>query len=416
MAKSPLIRSFTIFSLVAFLVTGTILSWVTYRHITNEKLENLYEVSRISVNTAFLHLNVNLTSDIPLTEVEKIEITTHIREYLVAYDIKSLTVFKDKEIIINESGSYLSNLDVDSLLGQLFENKSRFIKSKTFKSTSLDQPAATNFNLVVPINSDTNSRVMVIIQFDELTISAHAIELVTVIGFTMFGGLMLLFFLLIGLMLNTSKTLIKQNESLQIQNEKLEYANVIIDKSYVNTIKAISGAVDARDPYTAGHSSRVTKISLAIGRELGLSKDDLQNLEYATLFHDIGKIGISDNILNKPGKLTSEEFELMRKHPLIGVRILQGIEFLDESLPIIKHHHERVDGNGYPDGLSDSEIPFGARILAIADTFDAMVTDRPYRKAVSEEDAIQEIIRNKGSQFDSELVDVFVKLYKVAQI
>jgi len=226
---------------------------------------------------------------------------------------------------------------------------------------------------------------------------------------------MLLFFLLIGLMLNTSKTLIKQNESLQMQNEKLEYANVMIDKSYVNTIKAISGAVDARDPYTAGHSSRVTKISLAIGKELGLSKDDLQNLEYATLFHDIGKIGVSDNILNKPGKLTADEFDLMRKHPLIGVRILQDIEFLEKSLPIIKHHHERVDGTGYPDGLSDSEIPFGARILAIADTFDAMITDRPYRKGVSEQKAIQEIIRNKGSQFDSELVDVFIKIYYAAQ-
>ena len=232
----------------------------------------------------------------------------------------------------------------------------------------------------------------------------------------MFGGLMLLFFLLIGLMLNTSKTLLKQNESLQQQNEMLEKANEMIDKSYKNTIKAISGAVDARDPYTSGHSSRVTKISLEMGKELFIGDEELKVLEYATLFHDIGKIGISDSILNKPEKLTQAEYDLMKKHPLIGIQILQGIEFLEESLPIIKHHHERVDGKGYPEGLKDKEIPLGARILAIADTFDAMTTDRPYRKGVSEKDAIEEILRNKGSQFDSELVDVFLKISQVTTL
>ena len=417
MTKSPLLKSFTIFSFVAFIVTGTILSWVTYQHITNDKLENLYEVSQISVKTTFLNLNIDLSADVLLSEETKQDIVTHIREYLIAYEIKSISIFNEKQImIINESNSNLENTEIGRVFSQLFESNDRFIKSDTFKSNDPNQPNSLNFNLLFPIKNSTNTPAVAVIQFSENTITTHAIELITVIGVTMFGGLMLLFFLLIGLMLNTSKTLLKQNESLQQQNEMLEKANEMIDKSYKNTIKAISGAVDARDPYTSGHSSRVTKISLEMGKELFIGDEELKVLEYATLFHDIGKIGISDSILNKPEKLTQAEYDLMKKHPLIGIQILQGIEFLEESLPIIKHHHERVDGKGYPEGLKDKEIPLGARILAIADTFDAMTTDRPYRKGVSEKDAIEEILRNKGSQFDSELVDVFLKISQVTTL
>lgn len=411
MTKFPLIRSFTIFSFVAFIITGTVLSWVTYQHITNDKLKNLYEVSQISVNTAFLHLKIDLSSNNPLSVEKKQDIVTHIREYLIAYDIKSISIFNSKQVlIINENASNLDKVEIGSIFTQLYENNDRFIKSNTFKSKDPNQSNSLNFNLLFPIKDNANTQAVAVIQFADWTVTTHAIELVTVIGVTMFGGLMLLFFLQIGLMLNTSRTLLKQKESLQQQNEMLEKANIMIDKSYKNTIKAISGAVDARDPYTAGHSSRVTKISIAIGRELSLSNEELIVLEYATLFHDIGKIGISDTILNKPEKLTQDEYDLMKKHPIIGIRILKGIEFLEESLPIIRHHHERVDGKGYPDGLQNSDIPLGARILAIADSYDAMTTDRPYRKGVSKKDAINEIIKNKGSQFDSELVDAFLKI------
>jgi len=138
----------------------------------------------------------------------------------------------------------------------------------------------------------------------------------------------------------------------------------------------------------------------------------LDKLEISALFHDIGKLGVPDSILLKPGKLDELEFQKIKEHPTIGVNILKNIEFLKGSFPIILHHHERYAGNGYPDGISGKDIPLEARILCVADTYDAMTSDRPYRKALPHEEAVAEIIRFKGSQFDPEIVDAFLKSYQ----
>jgi putative nucleotidyltransferase with HDIG domain len=174
--------------------------------------------------------------------------------------------------------------------------------------------------------------------------------------------------------------------------------------AYVGAIRALALALDARDPYTAGHSERVSAISVAVGTQMGLSEDDLDTLRLGALLHDIGKIGISDDVLRKPGALTDEEYEAIKQHPVTGARILRTVPFLAGHLPIVELHHERPDGKGYPHRLHADEIPVLARIVHVVDAFDAMSSARAYRPARSAAEALQELWRFAGSQFDVEVV------------
>ncbi|HEC78091.1 MAG TPA: GAF domain-containing protein [candidate division WOR-3 bacterium] len=185
-----------------------------------------------------------------------------------------------------------------------------------------------------------------------------------------------------------------------------------LDELFLSSIRAIVEAVDAKDPYTRGHSSRVVKYSLIIGEALKLGKEELKKLEISAILHDVGKIGIPDRILGKPGKLTFEEFAYMKRHPVLGSSIIEPIAELRDIIPNILHHHERYDGNGYPHGLKGKKIPLYARIICVADSFDAITTDRPYRRRKSFKTALNELKRNSGTQFDARLVRVFIKEFK----
>jgi len=182
-----------------------------------------------------------------------------------------------------------------------------------------------------------------------------------------------------------------------------------LEMSYFSTVKALARAIEVKDPYTYGHSERVTQYALVIARKLGLDEWALRNIKYAGALHDIGKLGIARNILNKPGELSEEEFLHVKSHPQMGDSIIEPVSFLKEPRDIILHHHERYDGKGYPDGLKGEEIPLGARILAVADSFEAMMSDRPYRSALDLHEAIAEIKDNSGTQFDPAIVQVFVE-------
>jgi len=180
-------------------------------------------------------------------------------------------------------------------------------------------------------------------------------------------------------------------------------------KNYMDTVKALINAVEAKDPYTSGHAARVGKYAVEIGKEVGLTTFELEKIKNAALLHDIGKIGVDDRILNKNTELTNLEYEVIKNHPSAGYEIIKDIEFLKGAIEIVKHHHERWDGKGYPDGLKGEEISPLVSILTIADSFDAMTTDRPYRKAFSFEKAIKEIKNNAGTQFNPDVVDAAVK-------
>lgn len=179
--------------------------------------------------------------------------------------------------------------------------------------------------------------------------------------------------------------------------------------AYVGTIRALALALDARDPYTAGHSERVSALSLAIGRCMWLDDAQLEVLRLGALLHDIGKIGISDQVLMKPGPLTGEEYEIIKQHPVVGARILRSVPFLEAHIPIVELHHERPDGKGYPHGLRGTEIPLVASIVHVADAFDAITSARAYRPARAASEGLRELWRCAGAQFDAEVVHALAK-------
>jgi diguanylate cyclase (GGDEF)-like protein/putative nucleotidyltransferase with HDIG domain len=188
-------------------------------------------------------------------------------------------------------------------------------------------------------------------------------------------------------------------ETIQNQNVSLEQANKLLKERSTAAMESLSATVDARDAYTAGHSRRVQQLALAIGRELGLSQAELELLGHAALFHDIGKLAVPDSVLLKPSKLTDEEWALMQRHAEEGAHIINRLGFLNDAVPSIRHHHERFDGAGYPDGLTGDEIPLGARIIHVADALDSMLTTRVYRPARPANEALEELRRMAGTQF-----------------
>jgi putative nucleotidyltransferase with HDIG domain len=179
---------------------------------------------------------------------------------------------------------------------------------------------------------------------------------------------------------------------------------------YTGLVHSFANAIDAKSPWTKGHSERVTRYALSIAKELGLKEKEMEDLRTAALLHDIGKIGTYDVVLDKPDKLDNKELALIRIHPLKGEEILKPIKQLRHLLPIIRHHHERVDGKGYPDGLKDGEIPFLAKIITVADSFDSMTSDRPYRPAPPVDYAVSEIRRCSGTQFDPMAAGAFLRV------
>ena len=183
-------------------------------------------------------------------------------------------------------------------------------------------------------------------------------------------------------------------------------------EAHINSIAALTTTLEANEPYTHGHSYRVSKYAVRIGRAMGLSHRELEILEYGGLLHDIGKIAITNDIICKPGRLTEEEFSQMTAHPSIGADIVQQIKFLQDTADIVRHHHERPDGKGYPDSLVEEDISIGANIMNVCDAFDAMTSDRSYRKALPLEKAVAELIRCRGTQFHAEVVDTLVKLHE----
>jgi len=189
-----------------------------------------------------------------------------------------------------------------------------------------------------------------------------------------------------------------------------------IEGLFFQTAESLADAIEKRDPYTGGHTKRVTTYSLAIGEQLNLEPDEMRLLKLAAILHDIGKIGVEDRILRKTDKLNEEEYDQMKQHTVMGAEIIGHIKQLHGIIPGLKYHHEKLDGKGYPEGLANGYIPLIAKIVAVADTFDAMTSDRPYRKALLREEAFHELQRCCGTQFDKGLVDAFIKAFGMGKI
>jgi diguanylate cyclase (GGDEF)-like protein/PAS domain S-box-containing protein/putative nucleotidyltransferase with HDIG domain len=203
-----------------------------------------------------------------------------------------------------------------------------------------------------------------------------------------------------------------------IEEFKKKFVNISdqMRSAYMQATDALIKAVDAKDPFAHEHSHNVSKYAVEIARQMNLSAVEVEVIKYAGLLHDIGKIGIKQDILTKKEKLTQKEYEVLKKHPIVGCNILKDVKFLEKELPIILHHHERYDGAGYPYGLKEREIPLGARILAVADSYDAMTAGRTYKKRLDHEAALEELRRQSGSQFAPDIVEVFLKLAEMKKV
>lgn len=197
---------------------------------------------------------------------------------------------------------------------------------------------------------------------------------------------------------------------VNMKNEELNKTYDQLKIRYMDTIEALRQAVDAKDIYTRGHSDRVAYYSIKAGAALGLSPQELETLRISGIFHDVGKIGTADDILLKIERLDEKDYEEIKKHPLKGARILSAVSMFKEVVPIVKCHHERIDGRGYPEGLKMDEIPFLARIISVADAFDAMMSDRLYRSRLNLEEAKQQLIEGSGTQFDGDIVNMFINI------
>ncbi len=219
------------------------------------------------------------------------------------------------------------------------------------------------------------------------------------------------------ILLSVKKALEKKRleDELEERTAKLQHAYRVLKKAHLDSVMVLAEAIDAKDPYTRGHSDRVRRMSLKIATHLRFSEDRLERLEYGALLHDIGKIGIKDDVLQKPGVLNPGEYQYIQQHPLIGVKIVEGIDFFRDKIPMIRCHHEYFDGSGYPDGLVGEAIPLEARIITVPDAFDAMASLRPHRRAMPLEEILMELEKGRAKQFDPKILGIFLreKIYKL---
>lgn len=202
-------------------------------------------------------------------------------------------------------------------------------------------------------------------------------------------------------------SLVREKDEL---NQKLNMNTMELEQTYWDMVETLIGVIEARDNFTGGHSIKVCEYSVKLARKAGLNEQEVTKIMQAAILHDIGKMGIPDSILLKPSALSNEEHTTIMTHPEIGYKILSKVRGLEDVLPMILYHHERVDGTGYPDGLEGDEIPYGAKIIAIADAYDAMTSNRPYRKALVKREAKKQIMEGSGTQFDPELVSLFLEI------
>jgi putative nucleotidyltransferase with HDIG domain len=233
-----------------------------------------------------------------------------------------------------------------------------------------------------------------------------------VIWFAILGVFLTLYGALALLVRSASSTLRRQAKTLHERSRELMESYRRLEESSLEAIESLNATVDAKDPYTAGHSARVQRIALAVAEELGLTAQRLDAVRFGGLFHDIGKIAVPDSVLTKPGALDDGEFAIVQRHPADGAEIVSHFSRLREAVPPIRHHHERWDGKGYPDRLAGDEIPQEACVVGLADAWDAMTTDRPYRTALTVEQAAAEVRNCRGTQFSPAVVDAFFAAFR----
>lgn len=409
--RSILVRKVAIYSLLASTLTGIGLSIIISKHISDDAINNKIEIVQFALTSANKMVQFEAGQKALTDSTYENLLFAHLNSNMRTIGVSDYFVWDKSGVMIqrlapNQKNSYYTTYEPS--------------ESEWFKDSDVHKLITTqnNFNetwlkIKLDFSSLDNQQYLVVAIFPNAEIRAHQDMLIQNIMFTITSGLLLLYLLLIKVIGSASKTLIHQKDSLTLKNQELEATYEQLNISYHATIKALADSVDARDSYTSGHVNRVMTYSSQIGEALKLDQKTMTKLILAAQMHDIGKIGISDAVLLKPTHLNDIEYEIIKKHPEIGVSILKNIPDFKEILPAVLYHHERYDGCGYPSKLIGDEIPLEARIIALADSYDAMTTNRPYRTALSASEAHLELVRHKGTQFDPYITEVFIHLLQI---
>ena len=411
MQKLSLSRRFTVLSLVAFVITGLALGVLISKHFKNEMLNNFRDSTILLFDTTIKPELVPSEFAQTFSIGFSSELDNRVKDLIINAAVENITIWnREGDFLYSSKSSVTARKVNDRLLNSALKNKVQVVVTSPGINEIGNSSAGKVIRVYAPII--LNNQVLGAFEIDKSygEVEMHLFQLNKLLVFVMFAGLLILYIFLLKTIANASTQIIKQNKTLLVRENELQESYGKLNATYKSTVLTLSKAVDARDSYTAGHSERVAKLSKEIGQRLGLSVGELETLELAALFHDIGKLGVPDSILNKPGKLSSLEYAKVKEHPVAGVEILKNIDFLGTTLNIIKHHHERFSGGGYPDGIRGEAIPLGSRIIAVADTYDAITSDRPYRKGLSHQEAIEELIRSVHQQFDPNIVGVFLEV------
>lgn len=409
-----LVKRFTIYSLIAFVITGIVLGFVISSHIEQQEINNIKDITILSFDSLLKPYLTpqEFTSTKVLNQISIKNLSFGFNQMRSTTSVLTLQIFNTQGLILYANNPKLIGTHTQTNASSLEPEPLLTIAKPTANFDSQEVLPEKVITIIVPISLDNQTVGFYEAAINYDVVKTHVVGLNKMLALVMSLGLLLLYFFLLRVIHMASERLITQHESLAVREKDLEESYAKLNSAYKNTVATLSRAVDARDSYTAGHSERVAQISLAIGSALGLPPERMEILEQAALFHDIGKLGIPDSILNKTDKLTDEEFARIKEHPTIGENILRNVDFLQDALPIIRHHHERFLGNGYPDGIKTDNIPLESRIIAVSDTYDAMTSDRPYRKGLPHGEAVKELIKYKEIQFDPVVVNAFLSAYK----
>jgi putative nucleotidyltransferase with HDIG domain len=402
--RFSLIQQFSVLCLIALAIVGYAMG-VTL----SGSMEYMMHQSAIVESADIIQQNVlkhfhQSTLLEPKTGVEYDRFKRRLDHLSFGPNVVGIKVWNDKkEIVWFDDKRFVGKTDNGRQLRQALNNEIVSSSNKSSGNNHADQAGLTPSNvqeIYVPVMFEGQNKVKTVFEIYK-DISALNMDIAMhkkVVWQRVAIGFMVLYGLLFGIVYSASRR-------INFQSRELE-------EMFLQTTTSMVNALDMKSPWTKGHSERTEIYAEKIAQKMGMEKERIRDLKLAGLLHDIGKIGTYDNLLDKDSDLTDEEQKIVRDHPSQGVKILEGIKQLNKLLPIIKHHHERYDGKGYPDGLKGEEIPLGARILHVADSYDAMTADRPYRKALDPEHAIQELLNHSGEQFDPGVTEIFIGILR----
>lgn len=416
--RFDIVKRFAIHSFIIMMVLALLFIYFVYTFFADARHQSIHNVASNTLVQSESLIAPNLQAitnlDKPLTGKKLANFDNFIKKYLITKDIVRIKIWNKKGVIVYS--------DENRLIGKKFPIEKEL--KATFKGVFNAEMEAPNqkenkfekgmgkelLEVYVPIylkNKKVPAGAYEVYQkpgkiYQHLAAERNrAIILFSIILFILYLSLIWFFD-------GAYKRIQSQKKKLKRLNLELKRSVTNMEENYFDTIKVLTLAVDAKDHYTAGHSIRVADISVALAKKLDLSGSQIETIEKAALFHDIGKIGVAGEILSKPGRLTEEEYDEIKKHPVYGAKIISAVKFLKSTVEILKHHHEHFDGSGYPEGVNGTKINIGSRIIAVADAYDAITTTRPHRFARTPKEALMEIDKYSGTQFDPDVVKALI--------